>query len=41
MMSLINKTVLITGSNKGIGRAVANEFLKRKANIIFVVRKKK
>ena len=39
-MSLINKTVLITGSNKGIGRAVANECLKRKANIIFVVRKK-
>lgn len=36
---LKNKTVLITGSNRGIGKAIAEEFTKNGANIIAHARK--
>ena len=39
-MLLKNKTAVITGSNKGIGKAVLNVFSQNGANIISCVRKK-
>ena len=33
-MDFSGKTVVVTGSARGIGRAIAEEFLKRKANVV-------
>lgn len=33
-----NKVVVITGASAGVGRAIANEFAKRKAKILFIAR---
>ena len=38
LLDFSNKTVLITGSTRGIGRAVAEEFAKHKANVIITGR---
>ncbi len=38
MLDFSNKTVLITGSTRGIGRAIAEEFAKYKANVIITGR---
>lgn len=38
-MNLKNKTVIVTGSSKGIGRAIAIEFAKNGANIVLNGRK--
>jgi short-subunit dehydrogenase len=37
-MSILNKTILITGSSDGIGKTLALEFSKRGANIILLGR---
>jgi len=39
-MDLKNKTVLLTGASTGIGKAIAEEFLKRKARVIVFGRSK-
>lgn len=33
-MDLIDKTVLVTGSTKGIGKAIAREMVQEGANVI-------
>ena len=35
----INKTALITGGSKGIGRSICEEFAKKGAEVIFTFRK--
>ncbi|MCX7877882.1 MAG: SDR family oxidoreductase [Ignavibacteria bacterium] len=40
MMKLANKVALITGAGKGIGRAVAELFLKEGAETVFITRNK-
>ena len=39
-MLLLNKTVLITGCNGGIGKVLCKKFLSNGANIICCIRKK-
>ena len=38
-MDLTGKTVIVTGSSRGIGEAIAEEFAKQGANIVVKARK--
>lgn len=40
MVSLKNKTVFITGASSGIGKACAEEFAEKRANLILCARRK-
>lgn len=40
-MKFKNKTIFISGVNRGLGKSILEKFLKEGANIICTVRKKK